>query len=258
MLFPGPPPALDSTTVLIGTGLGLGVALGLSGVGGGVVLTPLLILWLRLPPSIAVGTSLGFSLVTKVVGGAQHLRQGTIDRATVGWLAAGSLPSALLTSVWANTIGRNIVSEGVTQRLVAGAVVVSASVMTLRLLGLVSPSKRPVPGPALVAVGIVLGAVFAITSVGSGSIAVAALVILTPLGIGPLVGTDVAHAALMAAVTAPVYLASGRIDGSVLLPMLSGSIPGVVIGSRLAARLPAKVVKGTVLVAVWAIAARLI
>lgn len=258
MLIPGLPPTLDSTLLIIAAGFGLGVALGLSGVGGGVVLTPLLILWLRIAPTVAVGTSLGFSLVTKLVGGAQHLRQGTVDRRAVLWLAAGSVPSAFGAAVWVNSAGRHVLSEGVTQRLIALAVLLSATVMTLRLLGLIRPLGRPLPGPALVPVGAALGIIFAITSVGSGSIAVAALVVLTPLAIGPLVGTDVAHAALMAAVTAPVYLAGGRVDTGVLVPLLVGSIPGVVIGSRLAARLPSRVVKGTVLVAVWAVAARLI
>jgi uncharacterized membrane protein YfcA len=242
----------------VAAGFGLGLALGLSGVGGGVVLTPLLILWLRLPATVAVGTSVAFSLVTKLAGGVQHLRQGTVDRSTVAWLAAGSLPTALLTSLAVNTWGRGLLSEATTQRLVAGAVLLSAVVMTLRLLGLVRPRRRPPARAALVLLGMILGAVFALTSVGSGSIAVAALVVMTSLAIAPLVGTDVTHAALMAAVTAPVYLAGGRVDVPVLLPLLVGSLPGVLLGSRLAARLPEPVVRGTVLVAVWAIAVRLI
>jgi uncharacterized protein len=258
MPIPGLTPALDATIFVITTGFGLGVVLGLSGVGGGVILTPLLIVWLRVQPTVAVGTSVAFSLVTKVVGGMQHLRQGTVDRPTIAWLAAGSLPTAIAAGAWATTIGRELLTEGVTQRLVAAAVVLSASVMTLRLLGVVRPLSRPLPRPALVPLGAALGVIFGITSVGSGSIAVAALVVLTPLAIGPLVGTDVAHAALMAAVTAPVYLVSGRVDFDVLLPLLAGSIPGVVVGSRLAARLPERAVRGAVLVGVWTIAARLV
>jgi uncharacterized membrane protein YfcA len=242
----------------VAAGFGLGLALGLSGVGGGVVLTPLLILWLRLPATFAVGTSVAFSLVTKLVGGVQHLRQGTVDRSTVAWLAAGSMPSALLTSLAANTWGRRLLSEATTQRLVAGAVLLCAVVMTLRLVGVVKPLHRRPARVTLIPLGMALGAVFALTSVGSGSIAVAALVVLTPLAIAPLIGTDVTHAALMAAVTAPVYLAGGRVDVPVLLPLLVGSLPGVLLGSRLAARLPEPVIKGTVLVAVWAIAVRLI
>lgn len=249
---------MNETLLALAAGLGLGIALGLSGVGGGVVLTPLLILWLRLPAAVAVGTSVAFSLVTKAVGGVQHLRQGTVDRTTVLWLAAGSLPASFITSIAANLWLRPILTEVATQRLVAAAVVLSATVMTLRMFGVVHPLSNPLPKPALAPFGALLGAVFALTSIGSGSIALAALVVVTSLSVSRLVGTDVAHAALMAAATAPVYLAGGRVDIPVLVPLLAGSLPGVVIGSRLAVRLPERVIKGTMLLAVWAIAARML
>lgn len=238
-------------------GFALGIALGISGVGGGVVLTPILIVWLRLPASVAVGTSAAFSLATKLAGSVQHLRQGTVDRSRVAWLAAGSIPAALAGALLANGWWRPALTEANTERLVAAAVLVSATVMTLRLAGVVRPLARPLGGPALIPAGAALGLIFALTSVGSGSIAVAALIVITSLPIARLVGTDVAHAALIAAVTAPIYLASGRVNLQVLLPLVLGSLPGVVIGSRMAARLPERVVRGTVLVAVWAIVARM-
>lgn len=239
-------------------GFGLGVVLGLSGVGGGVFLTPLLILWLRVQPSVAVGTALAFSLVTKVAGGWQHFRQGTVDRVTVAWLAAGSLPTSLVAALIVNSWGRHLLSEDLTRRLVLAAVLLSALVMTLRLTGAVKPLTVPLTGPALIPIGAAVGAIFAVTSVGSGSIAVAALVVATALPIGRLIGTDVVHAALMAAVTAPFYFAAGHVDIPLLSALLAGSVPGVLLGSRLAARLPQPVVKGTVLVTMWAIAARLL
>lgn len=248
---------MTSILITVAAGFGLGVALGISGVGGGVVLTPILILWLRLPAAVAVGTSAAFSLVTKVAGATQHLRQGTVDPPTVAWLAAGSVPGALVSAVAANAWMRPVLSEQITERLVAGAVLLSATIMTLRLLRIIRPLAKPLRGPALVPLGLGLGIIFALTSVGSGSIAVAALVVVTSLSISRLVGTDVAHAALIAAVTAPVYLASGRVDLPVLLPLVLGSLPGAVLGSRLAIRLPERVVRGTVLIAVWAIVARM-
>lgn len=234
----------------------LGLVLGLSGVGAGAVLTPALILGLRLQPSAAVGTSLAFSLVTKLAGGAQHLRQGTLDPRTAGWLAAGSLPVALATSLLITGHSR-LLSEAATRRLVAAAVVLAALAMTARLTGLLEARRFDLRGPRLAPLGALLGAVYALTSVGSGSIGVAALATVTPIGIATLVGTDVAHAALMALVTAPVYLAAGRVEVGVLAGLLTGSVPGVMLGSRLVSRLPERVVKGTVLVAVWAVAARL-
>lgn len=242
----------------VATGFALGVALGISGLGGGTVLTPLLILWFRLPATVAVGTSIAFSLATKVVGGLQHLRQGTIHRPTVIWLAMGSLPGAIATSLWLGSWGRQALSEGALQHLLGVVIVASAAVMTLRLLGLLQPLRRPLPKYALIPVGAVLGAVFALTSVGSGSLTLAVLIVLSSLTTARLVGTDVSHAALMAAATAPIYLLRGDVDLSLLLPLLLGSLPGVVIGSKLAARVPERLIKGTVLVTAWAIAARLV
>lgn len=242
-------------TVLIG--LGLGIALGISGVGGGVLLTPLLILAMRVQPTVAVGTSLAFSLVTKLFGGLQHLRQGSIDRGTVLWLACGSVPAAATTALLVNTLGRGLVTDEVTRRLVLLAVLLAAVVMTARVTGVFKPRERSIGGPALIPVGAVLGVVFALTSVGSGSIAVAILVVITALPIARLVGTDVAHAAIMAAVTAPFYFAGGRVDMPLLGALLVGSIPGVVLGSRLAVLLPERVVKGVLVVAMWAVAVKL-
>ena len=247
--------SLGALAPTIAAGFILGVALGVSGVGGGVLLTPLLILF-RVQPTLAVGTSMAFSLVTTAVGGWQHLRQGTIDRAVVAWLAAGSLPVALVTSALVNTVGRRLVTDQLTKDLVVAAVILSAVAMTVRLTGLVKP-VRPLAGPALVPIGALLGFVFALTSVGSGSIAVATLVVVTTLPIGKLIGTDVGHAALMAAVTAPFYFAGGHVATLLVAELLIGSLPGVVIGSRLAARLPERAVKGTVLCAMWIVALRL-
>jgi uncharacterized membrane protein YfcA len=235
-------------------GLGIGVALGLTGVGAGSVLTPALVL-LGVRPAVAVGTSLLFSVLTKPVGAAQHLRQGTADLHVVRWLATGSLPAAVLSLVLVHTvIPSRVLLDSFTQHAIAAALVIVAIVLTLRLTNLLPRPTGAVPERRLVAVGVMVGVMVALTSVGSGSVAIAMLGVLTSLTVAQLVGTDMLHAALLAGVTAPFYLASGTVDVGLALGLAVGSIPGVVVGSRLAVSIPERFTRGTVVAAVWLVA----
>jgi uncharacterized membrane protein YfcA len=235
-------------------GLAIGVALGLTGVGAGAVLTPALVL-LGVRPSVAVGTSLLFSLITKPAGAIQHLRQGTTDVRTVRWLATGSVPAAVASLVLVRTVvPRGVLLDGFTQHALAAALVLVAIVLTLRLTNRLPRRRTSVPGIVLVAVGAVVGVTVALTSVGSGSLALAMLGVLTPLTVAQLVGTDMLHAAILAAVTAPFYVASGNVDVGLALGLGVGSIPGVVLGSRLTVMVPERFTRGTVVAAVWLVA----
>jgi hypothetical protein len=239
-------------TVLLG--LGIGVALGLTGIGAGSVLTPALVL-LGVRPAVAVGTSLLFSVLTKPVGAAQHIRQGTTDLHAVRWLATGSISAAVVSLVLVHTvIPPGVLLDTFTQHAIAAALVLTAIVLTLRLTNLL-PRRRGIAGEsALTAVGVVVGVMVALTSVGSGSVAIAMLGVLTSLGVAQLVGTDMLHAALLAAVTAPFYIAAGNVDIGLALALAIGSIPGVVIGSRLSVAIPERFTRGTVVAAVWLVA----
>lgn len=235
-------------------GLGIGVALGLTGVGAGSVLTPALVL-LGVRPAVAVGTSLLFSVLTKPVGAAQHIRQGTADLRAVRWLATGSLPAAVISLTLVHTVvPPGALLDRFTQRAIAAALVLVAIVLTLRLANVLPRRRVIASAPALVAVGVLVGVMVALTSVGSGSVAIALLGVLTPLTVAQLIGSDMLHAALLAAVTAPFYLAAGTVDVGLALALAVGSIPGVVLGSRLTVAIPERYTRGTVVAAVWLVA----
>lgn len=245
---------MHNLPLIIILGFAIGAVLGATGVGAGSVLTPALVL-LGVRPAIAVGTSLVFSLLTKPVGAAQHIRQGTADLRAVRWLATGSLPTAVASLVLVHTvIPSRVLLDSFTQHAIAAALVIVAVVMTLRLTNRLPRRDRTLPPAALVAVGSFIGMMVALTSVGSGSIAIALLGVLTSLTVAQLVGTDMLHAALLAAVTAPFYLASGTVDVGLALGLAIGSIPGVVVGSRLTVAMPERVTRGTVVAAVWLVA----
>lgn len=236
-------------------GLGLGLTIGLTGVGAGVFLTPFLILFLHVSPATAVGSSLVFSLVTRGFGSAQHLRQGTVDRRVVTWLAVGSLPAAVISSAGLGPLLHGAGTELVRSRLIGLALLMSAVLLTLRFLGRLPLQGLHMKRPLLVTFGVFLGIMMSLTSVGSGSIAFAGLVMLTPLGAAALVGTDCVHALLLAGVTAPIALVRGEADLALVLALLIGSIPGVLLGSRFTVMIPEKLIRGAVLSAVWSLTA---
>lgn len=245
---------MSTFLLLVLLGFGIGVALGLTGVGAGSLLTPALVL-LGSGAAVAVGTSLLFSLITKPLGGLQHLRQGTADLRAVRWLAAGSLPAAIVTLGVVHTLIPSGASlDHFTQRAMAVALVLVALVMTLRLCNLLPQSRQTTAPGALVGVGAAIGVMASITSVGGGSMAIAALSLLTPLTVPQMVGTDMVHAALLAAVTVPFYLAAGTVATGLALGLAVGSLPGVVVGSRLAVAIPDPITRGSVLAAVWIVA----
>lgn len=214
---------------------------------------------MRFPATTAIATSLMFTLVTRGAGSIQHFRQGTIDLRTVRWLATGSLPTAVVAALLAARLLPPSMAgtDQLRAKLVAGALFIAALLLTWKFF-----ARRPGGGGAasparLVAFGVLIGAMVAITSVGTGSIAMAGLAVLTPLGVARLVGTDMLHAALLAAVTVPVYALRYQFDLPLVLVLLAGSIPGVVLGSRLAYLLPERVTRLTVLLAVWSLALKL-
>lgn len=249
---------MNSIPLLILLGFAVGTGLGFTGVGAGSLLTPLLVLF-GIHPVTAVGTSLVFSAITKTAGSLQHLRQKTADFRIVKWMAVGSLPSAVLSLILVRTIvPKGVLLDVFTQRAITGALVLVAIVLTLRFLNRLPVRKTPAPPPVLIGLGVLVGAMVAITSVGSGSIAVACLGLLTPMAVASLVGTDMTHAALLSFVTAPFYILAGTVNYEVALGLAIGSVPGVVIGSRLTKWVPEPVTRGAVLVVVWAVALRLV
>lgn len=231
-------------------GAATGFVVGLTGVGGGALMTPLLLLVFGVSPQTAIATDLWFAAITKLVAVPMHHRAGQVDWKVVRQLWAGSLPVALLTVVlvaWGGQVGK---VEWLGRAV--GAVVLVAAVglvagpalqAWMRSRRIEAPERFKSRQPALAAVaGAGLGALVALTSVGAGALGSVMMLAIYPLRMTPqrLVATDIAHAIPLAMVAGGGYLVAGLVDGSMLASMLLGSIPAVLAGSALALRLHAR------------------
>ena len=227
-------------------GLVVGILVGLTGMGGGVLMTPLLVLGLGMPATAAVGTDLVYSAVTKLAGAAQHWRQGTVDMRVVRAMGAGSIPASVAAVgalVWLQGENAHLVEELLT-RLIGIMLIVAAFLMLRRVLfghklGLTTEALTTYPTGRLMAIGVFGGFLVGLTSIGSGSLIIALLVMTVALKPEMLVGTDVAHAFLLVGAAALAHLFFlNDIDFLLAAKLLVGSIPGVLLGSRLALRVP--------------------
>jgi uncharacterized membrane protein YfcA len=238
----------------IAAGLVVGLTVGLTGVGGGAFLTPFLIAVLRVHPAVAVSTSLVFTLVTRVAGSAQHLKQGTVDMSVVRRMAVGSVPAAIVASAVLILFVHGHSSDPVRVRLIQVCLLIAAAVLTYRIIRPVKPGAIDRNPWTLTALGALVGTMVAISSVGSGSIAVSGLVALTTLSIPRVVGSDMVHAVILALVAAPLAILQTTPDFVLVLFLVIGSIPGVIIGSRMSAVVPQRITKVTVAITVWTLA----
>jgi uncharacterized membrane protein YfcA len=244
-----------SDVLIVLFGLGVGMSVGLTGVGGGSFLTPFLVIVLRVHPAVAVVTSLVFTLVTRAAGSLQHLRQGTVDLIAVRHLALGSVPAAILASLALIHFGGDGgASDPVRTRLIQACLFVAAAVLTYRLFVPATPGLGDNNPVKLALLGVLVGTMVALSSVGSGSVAVAGLIGLTSLPIARVVGTDMVHAVILAGVAAPLALLQTTFDFHLAALLLLGSLPGVVVGSRLAVLVPERITRFTVTLAVWTLA----
>ncbi len=234
---------------LLLVGFGVGVLVGLTGVGGGAVMTPLLIVIFRLPPSIAIGTDLVNAAVMKMAGAVQHYRQGTVETAIVGRLAMGSLPAAILGVGLVKALKDAMGSAGETilTAILAWTLILVAVIMIVRVLLARRMTSAVSRGPRLsprqqavftVFLGLIAGILVSLTSVGAGSIIMVFLVALYPVSARCLVGSDIVHAAALASVAAVGHLWAGNVDFAVAGVLIVGSLPGVILGSRLSVRMP--------------------
>lgn len=223
-------------------GFVVGLLVGLTGMGGGVIMTPLLMLGLGMPATAAVGTDLAYAAPTKLVGAWQHWKQGTVDVRVARDLALGSVPAALIAVgalAWLQ-VATAEQTELWLKRLIGLVLIVAALLMLHRLLQGVG-SRTFIQTVAyrrqrVIAVGIIGGFLVGLTSIGSGSLIMALLVVTIALPPDRLIGTDVLHAAVLVGTAAVAHLALGEVDLAVAGSLLIGSIPGVLIGSRLVLR----------------------
>lgn len=228
-------------------GLFIGFLVGLTGVGGAALLTPVLIL-LGINPSIAVGTDLFYNSITKLFGSIQHWRQRTIHLGLVKYLAIGSIPSAIVAVGTLHLFDSFFHNQEQIIKHALGYVLILVALTTLvktfakqrfewNHLQLKSLEEKR---GLTIAVGAVLGFIVGLTSIGSGSLFAIAMLYLYKLRPSELVGTDIAHAFLLVTVAGLLHAGIGNVDYMLTLNLLLGSIPGVVIGSTLSSKFPAK------------------
>ncbi len=246
---------MDPRVALIG--LVVGLLVGVSGVGGSSLVTPLMILVMGIPPLVAIGTDLAYSVPTKLVGALVHRQQGTIDRRLVTYLCLGGLPAALLGLLTLFTLRAYVplatlnmaLQRAVGALLFLVAVLVVLLPLLTRLLTHKRARRSVAPDGAvsndsattarIVALGAVVGFCVSLTSIGSGSITLPMLFLLLPaFNLRRLVGADVAFAALLVPVAALGHWQMGSVNVALAGNLLLGSLPGVVLGSKLCRYLP--------------------
>jgi uncharacterized protein len=245
-------------------GLIVGFTVGLTGMGGGALMTPILLLVFKVQPLAAVSSDLVAAFVMKPVGGAVHLRHGTVNRALVRWLVTGSVPAAFLGVVLLRQLGdgeriqaRIQMALGIAL-LVATSTMIARSVLNLRRRSAARQARaaaiddgsgvkaplviRPVP---TILVGVLGGLVVGMTSVGSGSLIIVLLLVLYPqLRASELVGTDLVQAVPLVGAAALGHVLFGNFHLALTTSLLAGSIPGVFVGARVSTRAPGRIVRG--------------
>ena len=245
------------------SGLLVGLLVGITGVGGGSLMTPLLVFLFGFKPSVAVGTDLLFAAITKTSGvWVHHTKHGSVDWKVVTWLAVGSLPFAVATllvlkhfmEVGKETTGAITYALGIALLLTA----VSLLVRSIMLRNAVkndeiddeeSPEERigrfqHLQIPATILTGSVLGVLVTLSSVGAGALGTVALLFLYPrMKTVRIVGTDLAHAIPLTAVAGLGHLSLGNVDLVLLSSLLVGSLPGIWIGSHLSAKIPERILR---------------
>ena len=225
---------------LIVFGLGVGILVGTTGMGGGSLMTPLLILVFGIQPVVAVGSDLAYAAITKTAGGLLHFRRGTVQTSLAWWLAAGSCPGAVVGVILLDRLGL----EGALIPLIAAALLLTGALVLYRAL--MSDTGRERESVELetrhkvaaVVLGASVGFLLGLTSAGSGTLIAVGLIVGFRLAPRNVVGTDVFHAAILLWVAAIAHLFSGNVDLGLTATILIGSLPGVWLGTHLSARLP--------------------
>jgi len=224
-------------------GFVVGTLIGMTGVGGGVLLLPVLIFVLRVPPIVAVGSDALFNFVTKIGSSGVHLSKGTVRRKVVVALAVGSIPGSIL---GVSLLGhlRAVYGTGVNAFITTAVGILLICIPTLLLFqGKIeehvahrAPTLQSFAGMS--AIGLLAGFLVGMTSVGSGSIIMMLLLLFYSFSPKVMVGTDIVHAVILTGVTSLLHFRLGNIDPYLVGSLLIGSIPGGLLGSHLSTRLP--------------------
>jgi len=239
----------------------VGFLVGMTGAGGGALMTPMLILLFSVKPSTAISSDLVAAVVMRPFGAAVHLHKGTVNLRLVGWMVLGSVPMAFLGAYLLHLMGQSHVAQDNVERGLGAALLIGAAAMTLRYVldrrgghrrsGAVHEIVvRPVP---TVAIGMIGGIIVGITSVGSGSLIIVLLLFAYPLlGANQLVGTDLAQAVPLTGAAALGALAFGHVEFAVTTSIIVGSVPAVLVGSFLSSRAPDRIVRPIITFVIFA------
>jgi uncharacterized protein len=225
------------------SGFVVGSIVGLTGVGGGSLMTPILVLLFGIHPATAVGTDLLHAAITKAGGTYVHARQGRVEWRITYLLAAGSLPAAALTLLGLHRFTNGIGSSKIITTTLGVALLLTAAALALRTqLRRLSKAQSPQTPrhPVLtILAGAVLGVLVSASSVGAGALGVTALFFLYPqLKASRIVGSDLAHAVPLTLLAGLGHWVFGSVDLTLLLSLLTGSLPGIYLGSHFAGRVP--------------------
>jgi uncharacterized membrane protein YfcA len=249
-------------------GLGVGVVVGLTGMGGGALMTPMLVIFFGIDPVTAVSSDLVVSLVMKPFGAGVHAKEGTVNYGLVKWLCIGSVPCAFAGVFLLNALGGDDVADtvklwlGIALLLAAGSMIVRHEINRRRgrhhtVEGAQLAIKvRPLPTLLIGAGG---GLIVGMTSVGSGSLIIVLLLLLYPtLAAGQLVGTDLVQAVPLVGAAALGHLFFGDVSFAIAGSLMVGAIPGVLIGARISSKAPDHIIRPILVVVLIASGAKLL
>lgn len=236
------------------SGFLVGLIVGVTGVGGGSLMTPLLVLFFGVSPATAVGTDLLYASLTKTVGGWVHSKHGTVDWKVFGLLALGSLPAAVVTIVLLKYLAleektlRSLVTSVLSVALLAtaAALLLKDAIKSLarRKDGTIYELHHRYLPAATIATGVVVGALVTVSSIGAGVLGTVALLFLYPrMPTVKVVGTDIVHAVPLTALAGMGHMALGTVDIVLLGSLLLGSLPGIYLGSHLSAKVPERLLR---------------
>ncbi|HEX4338836.1 MAG TPA: sulfite exporter TauE/SafE family protein [Polyangiaceae bacterium] len=258
-------PLLDPFVSL--AGLAVGLIVGLTGMGGGALMTPILVLIFGVPPTAAVASDLVASLFMKPLGAFIHFRRGTVHRQMVQYLLIGSVPSAFAGAALINHLGSSNAVNGAIRTMLGVALLVASAAQLAKAVlrnhreGPPGASQVPIaikPVPTI-AIGVLGGFIVGMTSVGSGSLIIVMLMLLYPrLSGSRLVGTDLAQAIPLVATAALGHFLFGHVSFGLTASLIIGSVPGVCIGAYGSARAPDRIIRPVLVLVLAASALKLL